>query len=43
MKKNGMHGLCSTYGGEEKYIQSSVRESWGKEATWTFGDMQQVP
>jgi hypothetical protein len=27
IKKNGMCGVCSTYGGEEKCIQSSCEES----------------
>jgi hypothetical protein len=30
-----MGGVCSTYGGEEKYIQGFGGETQGKEITWT--------
>ena len=31
---NEMGGACSTYGGEERYIQGFGRETWGKKTTW---------
>jgi hypothetical protein len=32
-KKKEMGGACSTYGGEERYIQDFGGESWRKENT----------
>ena len=34
MEKNEMVMACSTYGGEERYIQGSGGETWVKEITW---------
>ena len=34
MKKNKTGGLCSTHGGEERYLQGFGGETWGKETTW---------
>ena len=33
-EKNEMGGACSTYGGEERYIQDFGGETWEKETTW---------
>jgi hypothetical protein len=34
MKKNEMSGVCSMYGGEEKYINGFGVETQGKEIIW---------
>jgi hypothetical protein len=34
IEKNEMDMTCSTYGGEEKYIEGFGGETWGKETTW---------
>jgi hypothetical protein len=34
IEKNEMGGACSSYGGEERYIQGFVGETLGKETTW---------
>jgi len=34
IKKNEMSGACSTYGVEERYVQTFVGETLGKEKTW---------
>jgi hypothetical protein len=34
IEKNAMGEVCSTYGGEVRYIQGFGRETWGKETTW---------
>ena len=34
VEKNEMGGECSTYGGEERFIQGFGGETWGKETTW---------
>ena len=34
IKKNEMSRACSTYGGEERYVQGFVGKTLGKEKTW---------
>jgi len=34
MKKNGLGGACSLYGGEERHIQGFGGETRVKEAMW---------
>jgi hypothetical protein len=34
IEKNEVGGARSTYGGEERVIQSFGGETWGKETTW---------
>jgi hypothetical protein len=34
MEKNEMDSACSTYGGEEGFIQGFGGVTWGKETTW---------
>ena len=33
LEKNEIGGACSTYGGEERYIQGGDGETWGSENT----------
>jgi hypothetical protein len=34
MEKKEVGGACSTYEGEERYVQGFVGETLGKEKTW---------
>ena len=34
IEKNEMGGACSTYGGEERFIQGLGGKIWGKRTTW---------